>query len=183
MSTLIGHIESHLGEMDGGWQGSKSIQVLRFSSKPGQGRATYVTLGLSKEVVTSGGAEPPFRQEVLISVHDRFDAQKVTAFLLSFAEYLETTKRGLVHGMAIGPSAPLIEGVSASAVYASTPVFFEEEFEVHTGSFPPTVFVSLLALHRDDVTYIQAHGSEAFDDRLSANIVDLFDLNRPPVGE
>lgn len=179
-NNIVQHLESHLGEIAGGWGHAGEIQVVQFPDQPQPGVVTYSTLGLSSTPLQMNQGRT-VRQELLVSVDSSFEARSVASFLVTFAEYVRAQNRALLRGDVVGPSGPLIPGERASAVYASVPVFFDDDFATYRGSSPPTVLVWLIPLPREDAEFVKAQGWESFEDKLESAAVDFWDLNRPPV--
>lgn len=181
--SIVEHLEAHLGTIAGGWSRkseTQSLQVVRFADRPDPSVSTFATLGLSRHVLAMP-REREVRQELLFAAHDRYPADRIASFLLSFAEYVGDRHRALLRGDVVGPADPLIPGVAATAVYASLPVVYPDGLATFRGSEPPTVLVWLIPLLPDEAPWVKAHGWSAFEDRLEAAEPDLFDLDRPPV--
>ncbi|MBX3184234.1 MAG: suppressor of fused domain protein [Polyangiaceae bacterium] len=174
------HLERHLGEIARGWKGSRHIGVAEFPNQPQPGVMTYTTLGLSVNPLPMA-RERTVRQELVVSAYQSFDPDNVASFLVTFAEYICAQSRALLRGDVVGPADPLIPGVRASAVYASIPVFFDDDFSVYQDSSPPTVLVWLIPLPREDAEFVKTQGWEPFEDMLESTAVDFWDLNRPPL--
>jgi hypothetical protein len=179
-NDIVQHLEGHLGKVARGWGDAGKIQVVQFPDQPQKGVVTYATLGLSSTPLPMNQGRV-VRQELLVSVNSSFESKSVASFLLTFAEYVRAQNRALLRGDVVGPSGPLIPGVRASAVYASLPVFFEDDFATYRESSPPTVLVWLIPLLPEDAEFVNTHGWEAFEDKLESAAVDFWDLNRPPV--
>ncbi|MEZ4295376.1 MAG: suppressor of fused domain protein, partial [Polyangiaceae bacterium] len=178
--TLVQHLEKHLGRIAQGWADTGDIQVVQFPNQPHRDVVTYSTLGLSSTpLLTPGGRT--MRQELLISVGCTFEPKEIASFLLTFAEHVRGQHGALLRGDVVGPSEPLIPGARSRAVYASIPVFFEDDFATYPGSSPPTVLVWLIPLPLEDAILAKAHGWEAFEEMLETADVDFWDLNRLPI--
>jgi hypothetical protein len=182
MSPVVEHLEHYLGRIQQGWGPSEdgSIQIVRFANRPHKGVSTYATLGLSDQIKTLGGRRK-VRMELVFSARDGFASEDVASFLLTFAEFVSSKKEALLRGDVVGPSEPLIAGVSANAVYAAIPVMFDKGFEALETTEPTTVFVWLLPLVGDEPERIRGTGWEPFEDALEQAQIDLFDLNRSSV--
>lgn len=181
-ANIAQHLEQHLGTIAEGWGDRGGIQVVRFPDTPEPGVDTYSTLGLSETALPMSGGRA-VRQELLVTVYASYDRTAVASFLLSFAEYIASQKRALLRGDVVGPSIPVIPGVRANAVYASMPVFFPDEFSTFRGSDPATVMVWLLPLPPVDAELVKSQGWDAFEDRLEAEAVDFWDLDRPSLSD
>jgi hypothetical protein len=154
--------------------------VVRFPDRPEPGVVTYSTLGLSKQALAMPGGRE-VRQELVFAAHDRYPADAIASFLLSFAEYIRS-RRALLRGDVVGPADPIIPGAPMTAVYASLPVVWPDGFATDRASTPPTVLVWLIPLRSEEAAQVKTGGWNAFEDRLEASDPDLFDLDRPAVG-
>ena len=179
-SDIVQHLEVHLGKIARGWGDAGEIQVVQFPDQPQKGIVTYSTLGLSSTPLPMNQGRT-VRQELLVSVDSSFKPESVASFLVTFAEDVRGQDRALLRGDVVGPSEPLVPGVRARAVYASIPVFFDEDLATYRGSSPPTVLVWLIPLPPEDAEFVKTQGWESFEDRLEAASVDFWDLNRPPL--
>jgi hypothetical protein len=133
---LYDHMESHLGPIIRGWgapDDTHGIQVSLFAHTPEQDLNTFCTLGLSKHILSIGQKE--VRQELLFSVSKCYSADAIASFLLTFAESIARSHHGLLRG-AVVEGRPLIEGVTATGIYASVPVFWPDELQVFDESSP-----------------------------------------------
>lgn len=178
--TLISHIEHTLGQLEQGWsfsEGSSQVQVVRFRNQPFDGVVTYVTLGLSN-VLLSMPQGREVRQELVFTAYEKFSAEAVSSFMLSFCDYILARKQALLRGDVVGPSAPLIPNVAVNSVYASIPVVFDESFSTYKGSSPHTVMVWLIPLLKEEAGFVKANGWSEFEDMLERENPDLMDLNR-----
>ncbi|MDO3529684.1 suppressor of fused domain protein [Ralstonia pseudosolanacearum] len=181
--TLIEHLEQYLGPLAEGWTDSnpqaknKNIRIVRFRDVPYEGTSTFATLGLSDRIVDLGDGRT-VRQELLFAVHDCYPAEQVASFLLTFAGFVQSRQGALLRGDVIGPSAPLIPGVAANALYASIPAIFPEEIGTYSMSSPPTVLIWLIPLVGEDSVLVKSRGWSEFEDMLEAENPDLLDLNR-----
>jgi hypothetical protein len=181
--SLIDHLESFLGPIDGAWQStelSSTIRVAAFHQKPFDTADTYVTLGLSDEILPSGLGRD-IRQELVFATYESFPKVAISSFLLTFAEYILSKRRALLRGDIVGPSEPIIPGVPLNAVYSTIPVIFSEGFATFGGTLPPTVLVWLLPLHGVEAEFVKRNGWNEFEEMLEAKDIDLLDLNRKSI--
>lgn len=178
--TLISHLEHSLGEIDQGWKakdGAGLVQVVRFTNQPFNGVMTYVTLGLSNTLLPmSQGRE--IRQELIFSAYDKFSAEEIVSFMLSFCDYILAQNKALLRGDIVGPSDPLIPNVAVDSVYASIPAIFDERLSTYRGSSPNTVMVWLIPLRKDETNFVRTNGWSQFEDILERENPDLMELNR-----
>lgn len=176
--SLTHHLETHLGRIVRGWGDDGDIQVVMFSNEPEPGVNTYCTLGLSSTPLPMADGRG-VRQEFLVSVFDTYDGEQVASLLLTFADYVRQQRRALLRGDVVGPSAPVVPGTQARALYAAIPVFFPDQFATFHGSEPPTVFVWLIPQPANEAEYVKRVGWERYEDRLEAEGVDFWSLDRP----
>ena len=177
--TIIDHLESYLGTIERGW-GELKLQVAKFAGAPDKGVSTFCTLGLSRTPLPMRDGRL-VRQELLMSVAARYQDSAVAGFLLAFSEYVLSKNRALLRGDVVGPAAPLIPGVLASAVYCAMPVFFPDEFATFRGSDPPTVLVWLVPQPAAEAEFARRVGWDRYETTLEEGEVDFWNLDRPPV--
>ena len=178
--TLISHIENTLGQLEQGWsfrEGSSPVQVVRFRNQPFDGVVTYVTLGLSN-ILLSMPRGRDVRQEFVFTAYEKFSAEEIASFMLSFCDYILARNQALLRGDVVGPSAPLIPNVAVNSVYASIPVVFDERFSTYKESSPHTVMVWLIPLLKEEADFVKANGWSQFEDVLERENPDLMELNR-----
>jgi len=180
---LYDHIEKTLGKITESWKLTGEpgwIQVLFFKDNDLNDVNLYVTLGLSNAPLDIGNRT--VRQELIFGAHSSFSDEDMASFLLTFADHVKTSGKGLLRGESI-EGKPLIDGVKASGVYASIPVFWDDEFHVFNGSTPATVFVWLMPIMKSEALFISKNGWNAFEDRLENAHCDFWDLNRADILE
>ncbi|MBC8733041.1 suppressor of fused domain protein [Paraburkholderia sp. UCT2] len=179
--TIIEHLETNLGLIAEGWKDDSAtgdvLQVVRFADQPCKGASTFSTIGLSEsKVLLSKGKY--CRQEFIFAAWDSYPAAHVASFLLTFATYVRDQKRPLLRGDVVGPSVPLIPGVAADSIYATSPVIFPEPLVCYDGDAIPTVIVWLVPLIEAECLFVKEHGWNRFEDALENANPDLFDLSR-----
>ncbi|ACC76293.1 suppressor of fused domain protein [Paraburkholderia caribensis] len=182
--TLIEHLETNLGPIAEGWKDDSTVgnalRVVRFPNQPFQGASTFATLGLSESKVSLPNGNH-CGQELLFAAWDRYQAPHVGSFLLTFGAQVRNRQRALLRGDVIGPSAPLIPGVAANAIYASNPVIYPEELARYDDDGSPTVFVWLVPLMEAEGRFAKTQGWNQFEDALEKANPDLLDLDRSSV--
>lgn len=181
--SLINHIETFLGTIDEGWKLTESpsgIKVVRFRNKPCADAVTYVTVGLSNQVLPMSKGRD-VREELVFSTYEKFPSGPIASFLLTFGDYLLSQHQALLRGDVVGPSDPIVPNVYLNAIYAAMPVMFEPEFATYAGTDPPTVLVWLVPLHGIEAAFVKSNGWSRFEDLLEIKDSDLLDLNRPPL--
>jgi hypothetical protein len=184
--TLIEHLEANLGLIAEGWKNDSAVadvlQVVRFADQPFKGASTFSTIGLRESKVL-----PPkntyCRQEFIFAAWDSYAAAHVASFLLTFAEYVRGQQRPLLRGDVVGPSVPVIPGVAANSVYATSPVIFPEALAQYDDGASQTVIVWLVPLMGAECLFVKEHGWDRFEDALENANPDLLDLSRLSVVE
>ena len=181
--SIADHLERYLGPIQRGWSAkddSSGIQVVQFVDRPVEGVMTVASLGLSSSSLKMATGTK-VRQEFLLSINSEMNVDHLASFLITFAAYVKKQGNALLRGDIVGPSSPLVPGVRVNSIYASIPVFFNEEICTFKTTDPPTVLVSLLPLHGSEAIFVRKHGWEIFEDLLEKENPDLFDMNRSPL--
>jgi hypothetical protein len=169
--------------MDFGWtlpESSNGVQVVRFRGRPVATASTCVTIGLSRHILQMPGGRE-VRQELAFTAYDHFNAEGIASFLLTFSDHIVKKHAALLRGQVVGPSDPIISGISLNAVYVAIPVLFDDSFATFDNTSPPTVFVWALPLHTSEANYVRYNGWNALEDLLEEKDPDLLDLNRQPI--
>lgn len=78
-----------------------------------------VNLSLGKQV----------RQELLFSVYEKYETEKIAASLISLAERIIKSEKGLLRGEVIGPMASFISETNLVGIYTCIPVFLRPTFK------------------------------------------------------
>jgi hypothetical protein len=176
------HLEQHLGPMERGWSSvsSPSVQVRLFKGQPFDSIDTFVTLGLSDQVLAMSDGRS-VRQELLITITDDRPADVFAKLLLDVAERLREAGRALLRGEVVALKSRIIDESPACALYASMPVVFPEVLATLPDTSPPTVFVWLFPLLPAEVALVESAGWNDLEARLATAQPDLFDLARNAV--
>lgn len=175
---MIKHFEKYLGKISSGWVSEGSnVQAILFKNQPFKDVSTYSTLGLSKHVLKINQTKE-VRQELLISVYEKYESKNIASSLITFAEHIIETKKSLLRGEVIGPGTPIINGSQFVGVYCSIPAFFEDEFSVNYELTPPVVVVWLIPLYNEEIEYVKSNGWENFETILENKEPDFWDINR-----
>ncbi len=183
MTTLPEHIATFLGKPEDSWHldtGSHDLQVVKTSNQPIKGVTAYATLGLSHAVLRLPG-DRVVRQELVFAAYERFPPADIASFLLGFGASVLSLGEALLRGDMIGPQNPLISGVSATSVYCTAPVPFDERLATFDGSDPLTVFVWILPATSGEAEFVMRNGWNKFEELLESREPDLWDLDRPSV--
>lgn len=175
------HIEHYLGPITKSWSlkdQSPELQVLKFDNELKENVSTYVTLGLSNTILSLG--QKNVRHEFVFAAYDSFNSEDIASFLLTFSLHVKETGKGMLRGEFV-EGKPLISNVKSTGVYASIPVFWDENFQVFNGMIPPVAIVWLMPLLKDEALFIQQKGWNQFEDILEKAECDFWDLNRGPI--
>lgn len=177
---LLDHIENHIGIIDEGWKLQPSlsgIRVVSISGKPSNKVVTFITLGLSEHILPMPDGRE-VREELIFSSYEDSPKEMIVSFLLTFSNFIVTKHQALLRGDVVGPSDSIIPGISLCAVYSSIPVIYDDTFATFTETVPPTIFVWLIPIYKEEAEFIGINGWSQFEDILEAKDPDLFDLKR-----
>jgi hypothetical protein len=86
MTSLIEHLENHLGPIEAGWSQSADgdpmpFQVVKFRGQGSGGPVPYATLGLSKYALTSSVSGKKIRQELMLLTPADFGDRNIPAIM------------------------------------------------------------------------------------------------------
>jgi hypothetical protein len=179
-SSVPEHIEGYLGKISAGWSDTASshgIQVVSFKDQPAAGITTYVTLGLS-EVVLDLPKDRKIRQELVVSALDSFSGDDIAGFLLSLAEHIKVRERAVLRGEVIGPSRPVLNGATVSAVYVTNPTPFDSHFSEFSNVEPPVIFALVVPITEKEASLVFSQGWNWFEDMLESQDPDIWDFKR-----
>lgn len=181
--TIIEHVERHFGQIQEGWKDNNSnlnLQIVLFKNTPSDTVSTFLSLGMSKEVLKLN-EQKNVRQELVCSVYSMAISSSIVSCLMSICEAILERKQAVLRGEVITLSTKLAEKIGFSAVYCTIPVFFDDEFCTYNGTIPPTVMVWVIPIHGSEADYIDANGWESFEDLLEEKDPDLCSLERKPL--
>ena len=181
--SFIEHAEKHLGDIDQGWKENASDQdigIVSFRSNPAESITTYLSLGLSKEVLRLSESKR-VRQELVLSVYSMAISSLVVSFLMSLCEAILARGQAVLRGEVIPLSKELASRLEFDAVYCTIPVFFDDGFRTYSDSSPNTVVVWTIPIYQSEASYIEANGWEAFEELLEQDDPDLCSLSRQAV--
>ena len=181
--TIIEHVEKYLGKIGQGWKDNSSdsdLQVVSFKDIPSETVSTYLSLGMSKHVLSLSGAKK-MRQELVFSVYSMAISSMVVSFLLSLCEAVINRGKAVLRGEVIPLSKEIATRIGFEAVYCAIPVYFDDAFCTYNESSPSTVMVWLVPVYQSEVSYIEANGWECFEDLLENKDPDLCALDRDPL--
>jgi hypothetical protein len=181
--TVIEHAEKYLGNIDQGWKDNDSnenLQIVSFVDCPGESATTFMSLGLSDNVLEISD-EKQVRQELVFSVYSMAISTMIVSFLFSLCESIVNRGKAVLRGEIIPLSIDVAKRIGFEAVYCAIPVFFDDDFAEYDESTPPTIVVWVLPIYQSEADYIRAHGWEKFEGLLEERDPDLCSLERVPV--
>lgn len=181
--SLIQHVENHLGSIDRGWKDNetgKSLQIVSFLDCPGETISTFLSLGMSGEVLEMSDSKK-VRQELVFSVYTIAISSMIVSFLMSLCEAIISRGKAVLRGEVIPLSTGLAQRIGFEFVYCTIPVFFEDDFCSYDETSPSTVFVWVLPIYRSEANYIEKYGWQSFEDLLEAKDPDLCSLKREAI--
>ncbi len=181
--TLRAHIEHHLGDPEyvyGVRAPGHSFNILQFDGVPHFDAVSYVTEGVSSELVLqpSGSA----RQELVLTVRRAFASDETRRPLGAVAQHILNSKDALIRGEVIDFPTHIVHGTNLSAVCCLAPAIVSKDFWVYAETDPATMFVWLLPLTAAEAALARRLGPDEFEAKLETaqETVDLLNLDRPP---
>ena len=184
MADLVGHLETYLGEIAGGWSRDAAgvpmrFQVVRFDDRPDQGLVTYSTLGLSHHVIHL--PTKAVRQELVMTVRRRFEGAHIVSLLATVGGWMLERHQALLRGEVLRNGGGIPEGGALASLYAAAPGMLPDAFATMSTTDPPTVFVWLIPVSDEEAGLVATHGWPWFEERLLEQQPDLFDLQRATI--
>src|SRR6185369_4534715 len=179
--SLVEHLKRHLGEDD-----DKSAPALTFPDlgfgiltyldQPVRGATTYLTVGLSRHVLSQASGKP-ISQELLMSVRTDTKNVRPEMSLASLAHDFLERHVPIPDGQVIGWHGGVFPDSRFTAIFCTSARYFPSEFE-RTDGDPPVVFVWLVPITQGEAMYCRTHGHSAFEELLLTQDPDLLDLER-----
>lgn len=178
--TITEHAERYLGSIADGFSvrmPARSLVIARFQGQPHQFASTFVTLGLSEQVLKQQSGRIA-RQELILCVPSSCDKESMFKLLGALAFDVSNSGVALARGQVLGPVSPLFEGASVSAFFCMAPMLFPDEFTVFRELQPPAIFVWLVPITEKEAEIARRLGADAFEERLEdwqqkENLLDL----------
>jgi hypothetical protein len=179
---ILHHLETYFGKTDGAWSefadGSKlQFQVLKFERQPVQTAVTCCTLGLSENVLRQIDGSV-CRQELIICCYESCFNEDIPALLASLGEEILDSGNAVARGQALSLNEIWFNDSNINALYCALPVYFPPSLGKFDGSVPPTIFVWLVPIFKEEAQFISNHGWEAFEYKLEENDPDLMNFKR-----
>lgn len=186
MNPYINFLEKHLGKMEFSWHSSEEhclndFQVAVFEDAPFEGAATYSTLGISNFALQDAKQTTFFHEAVMVAKKE-FGDENIPGILMQVSDHLVSSCQMIFRGDVIGPAGPLFEGSILEALYATAPVYFDEDFHL----FQPVphknvIVVWLVPITKKEAAYVEQFGWEKFEDLLEQVDPDLTDFFRESI--
>lgn len=183
MVGLIDHLESSLGEIQAGWgkalDGSNSpYQVARFAGGI-EGATAYSTVGLRKHPMSSPSSGRMIRQELLLLGPQLGGEDVLAPVLFDIAASVVGHQQPTLRGDVIGPAGPLIDGATVTALYATMPVYFSDEFATFKDPAGGAVaIVWLVPITSEEAQFARRMGWQSLEDEMVSQDPDLLDYAR-----
>ena len=148
-----------------------------FHDSPEAGIDTWLTLGLSKHVLYLPLGKA-VRQEFVFSHRRSIPDSVVNSLLYYLYEDCLSRHAAYTKGQVIELPAKGVAATGVTALYCTSPVQFDDAFDVYEGTDPPTIFVCLTPITASEVLYIQENGWQPFEQRLDMENIDIYDALR-----
>lgn len=179
---ILHHVETYIGMIDGGWSefgdGSKmQFQVLQFKRRPVQTAVTFCTLGLGLSVLKQIGGSV-CRQELVFCCYESCLNENVPALLAAMGEEILDSGNAVARGQVLCLHDIWFNDSDINALYCASPVYFPASLGIFDGSVPPTIFVWLVPIFKEEAQFMSKHGWDAFEDKLEEHDPDLMNLKR-----
>lgn len=187
MQNYIKFLESHLGEIEYGWNTdfedkTLPFQIVKYKRGPFAGTVSYSTLGLSNQDLASPISNKIIRQELIFVSYANLGDKNIPGILQQVGLQAINNKIAYLRGDVIGPNGKLFEHSSLEALYSSIPVYFPESFQTfNEDGDVPTIQTWLFPITFNEVKYIKENGWDAFEDRLVELDPDLVDFKRESI--
>lgn len=186
MDSIINFLEKNLGKLEGGWHSSmedcqNDFQVALFPHAPFEGATTFSTIGVSDYPLWNA-EHKTFFQEAVIVAKKEFGVKNLPGILMQVADSLLDSEHLILRGEVIGPAGSLFEGSDLEALYATSPVYFDEEFHVFKqSSEKEIIMVWLVPITKSEAAYVTEFGWKQFEELLEQVDPDLTDFHRESI--
>lgn len=187
MAVLIDHLEARLGRLAGAWSvrdgaPEGAAQVGWFTGGVFEDIQSCATTTLHRTHLVSPTTGEPRHLELLGCSRPLAGDEygPLPGVLEWVAERLATTGRAVRRGDVVPMPMPLTPGGSLTALYAAMPVCFDDSFfsvTLENGTHVSVVW--MVPLHGIEAEYVEKHGWPDFENELTKQNPDLFDLGRP----
>jgi hypothetical protein len=180
MGDLIGHLESYLGPMSGGWSNNADgdnmpFQIAKFRS---DGRCFFTTLGLAHIHLHSAESGKGIHHELLVIVDESQEALFFPSILEQLAIMSIDSGHAFLRGQVVGPAGPIVPGSVMEAFYVAMPVYLPDSFATYSSGEGDVVIAWLVPTSAAEAASVREAGWNAFEDRLVTDNPALDDLYR-----
>ncbi|WP_250627765.1 suppressor of fused domain protein [Pinirhizobacter soli] len=178
--TIIDHIRTYVGAPTDVWDDSAGEIDLRLATirgVPDPEVDTWITIGLGKHVLRLPSGKD-VRQEFVFSHRRTIPDSAVNSLLFFICEICLSRHAAYAKGDLIELPAEAITSTGVTALYCTSPIQFDDAFDVYEGTDPPTVFVWLTPITTSEVLFVQENGWQLFESRLDAENTDVYDALR-----
>lgn len=153
------------------------IHLLKFNDQPFKEVSTICTSGLSKHIFQSSLGE--ISQELLFGYFSIYESDNWHPILSVICEDLLKSHMALEMGEIYKVDSSFFPCNNMVALYCSYPVFYGDDIWVCAKTNPPTYFIWLFPVTKDEVHYVEKYGGEQFEKKLiMVQQPRLFDFNR-----
>lgn len=186
MSTVIDHLERHLGVIKRGWQTDERgrrmpFQVVEFSSGPWTGTAVFATLGVNRHDLHSRNSGKRLRHELVMITNASWAAGTAPALLQRTGLTCLENDHGLLRGDTIDCDGPFLEGSSLTWLYVASPAYLPDDFASCIDAGETVIFAWVVPISEREADFVGRAGWAAFEQLLVEADPDLTDLLRPEV--
>ncbi|PKV87995.1 suppressor of fused domain protein [Streptomyces sp. TLI_146] len=186
MAALVNHLEARLGRMVGSWSAAEQSppgtpQVGYFTGGALEGVQSFATVGLFSTPLVSRTSGRHQHLELLGCNRPLAgDEYGPFAGVLEYvSERLVTSGDAVLRGDVISLPMPLAPGSVLSSLYASSPVYFDDDFaEVVVENGTTVSVVWLVPIGPSEAAFVKEKGWPEFEQELVRQDPDLLDLRR-----
>lgn len=185
-NNIIGHIETHLGEMIGGWTdiARHGIGVSLFKKRVrNEEYSVTVTVGLSNHILHQSSGKN-LRQELMIVTTDdmRRYGERIAELLAMLCDEIIDRHAAVSIWDVLHSFSEVIPGSPIRSVFARPADVFPEEFAI-IDTDPPTVFVWLVPILSEEYEFIKTIGREEFDKLIVDRMPKIYSWKRASILE
>jgi hypothetical protein len=142
-----------------------------------QTAVTYSTFGLSENVLRQIDGSV-CRQEFIFCCYESCINENVPALLVSLGEDILYSGTAVARGQVLTLNDSWFNDCNFNALYCAVPVYFPPSLRKFDNSAPPTIFVWLVPIFKEEAQFVSNFGWEAFEDKLEENDPDLMNFKR-----
>lgn len=182
-TTVIRHLETHLGPIVCGWSKDPDgrdlpFQVVLCQRTQTAGMNVLTTLGLSSSTLRVENGPKRLRQELVIIFRESDGPDNLPSVLQQLACEALASDRAFGIGDVIGPRDEIRVRSKISSFYVALPVYLPDSFRVCRETPEPVVFAWLVPISDTEAQFVRANGRTAFEEALADADPDLMDFER-----